>query len=369
MADTQLYKIKHVSCSSGSYDVMIGATPLNVSPQYLKDRRFAVLIDHKVSALYSRQLSWLEHSVSIIKIEATELSKDLVQIPTFISKLTEAGIRRGDLLLCIGGGVLQDIACFISTILFRGTDWVFMPTTLLAQADSCIGSKSSINVSGIKNLVGTFTPPRCVDIRPQFLSSLQKEEIASGLGEVAKIGLIASSELAQRLDLVLDKLLPKWQESNQNLFLELVDASLTLKMSFVEIDEFDKGPRLVLNYGHSFGHAIESATNYRIPHGIAVAMGCDMANFVAAHLDLANVSFYKKWHRLLFKLYEDFATLEVPIDDFLSAIGKDKKNTATNLTLILPDLSDTIARTQVPRSERFAHICQKYFEQYRAKAL
>ncbi|MBI5139168.1 3-dehydroquinate synthase, partial [Candidatus Nomurabacteria bacterium] len=117
------------------------------------------IIDSKVASLYGDQLKKILNSELCLLIEATEENKSLHKFTHHIEQLTSLGIRRGDTLVAIGGGIIQDITCFLAATLFRGLDWIFYPTTLLAQADSCIGSKSSINVGSLKNLLGTFTPP------------------------------------------------------------------------------------------------------------------------------------------------------------------------------------------------------------------
>ena len=135
---------------------------------------------------------------------------------------------------------------FLSATLLRGINWNFIPTTLLAQADSCIGSKSSINCNGVKNILGTFTPPEKVAICPIFLSSLNKAEIHSGIGEILKVHAISGKEKFQKIKLKYDQLF----KNNEEL-LKKIYESLLIKKKFIEIDEFDRGPRNIFNYGHS----------------------------------------------------------------------------------------------------------------------
>ena len=178
--------------------------------------------------------------------------------------------------------------------MFRGLDWDFFPTTLLAQSDSCIGSKSSINSGNIKNILGTFTPPKKIILDVSFLKTLEEKDIYSGIGEMIKVHAINSPESFDQINQSYDKIL-----EDPESMVQFIRASLLFKKRLIELDEFDVGPRNVMNYGHSFGHAIETATNYGIPHGIAVTIGMDMANFVASKLGVTSLSNFERMHALL----------------------------------------------------------------------
>ncbi len=233
------------------------------------------------------------------------------------------------LLVAIGGGIIQDLTCFAASVLLRGVPWRFFPTTLLAQADSCIGSKSSINLGSTKNILGTFNPPGEVAIYGDFLDTLGPREIRSGIGEIVKVHAIDGSASFDRLAADFDRLF-----TDRSTLLHYTRAALTIKQRFIEVDEFDRNVRNVFNYGHSFGHAIESATNYAVPHGIAVALGMDMANHVAASRGDLPWRHQQRMHAVLRRLYAgDLVPLD--LDAILAALLKDKKNTKTQLGLVL----------------------------------
>lgn len=253
-------------------------------------------------------------------IDATEENKTYQAIAPVIESLASAGMRRNSKLVAIGGGITQDITCWISTTYMRGIPWSFVPTTLLAQADSCIGSKSSINFGKYKNLMGSFNPPTKIIIDEKFLSTLNKSDIKSGLGEVIKLLIVANHSKKDVTKLLEESSLSK-----------LVFEALMIKKEYIEEDEFDKGIRNILNYGHCFGHAIESATSFAIPHGIAVMMGIDLAN------NLSSQSVFNEYHQILFDLYKDYNCISVTIDDIINAMMHDKKNTSNKLTIIVPD--------------------------------
>jgi 3-dehydroquinate synthase len=289
------------------------------------------LVDANVARLYHADLRAVLDHPNTIRIEATEENKSLERTIPVFEQLVSNRIRRDHMLVAIGGGIVQDITCFVASTLFRGISWSFVPTTLLAQADSCIGSKSSINLGGTKNILGTFYPPRQVFIASRFLETLESRDVRSGVGEIVKVhaidGVAAFDGLANDFDRLF---------VNDSVLQRYVRSALLIKKRFIEEDEFDRGIRNVFNYGHSFGHAIESATQYEVPHGIAVGLGMDLANSLAVKLDLLPAEHHCRMHALLRKLYGEYAKVSISPDDVLSALFKDKKNTRATLGLILP---------------------------------
>ncbi len=184
------------------------------------------------------------------------------------------GANRSTHLVAVGGGVIQDISAFVASVYMRGLAWSYVPTTVLAMVDSCIGGKSSINVGPYKNLVGTFHPPQHIYVDPAYAETLPRDQFASGLIEAAKIcfcrgGAAFEGYLSHEPSTTMST------DALEGVILE----SLHAKKHFIEIDEFDKKERLLLNFGHTFGHALEGASHYGIPHGIGVGLGilCSLA--------------------------------------------------------------------------------------------
>ena len=157
------------------------------------------IIDSRVATLYREQLAGVLASRSVLLVEAKEGSKSLELCSDYVVHLMACGIKRGHVLVAIGGGIVQDITCFLAAVLLRGVEWHFYPTSLLAQADSCIGSKSSINVGPYKNVVGTYTPPVRIVLCPAVLSTLPETEIRSGVGEMLKVHAIAGPDAFDRI--------------------------------------------------------------------------------------------------------------------------------------------------------------------------
>jgi 3-dehydroquinate synthase len=313
------------------------------------------LIDDKVARLYAGELANVVASPSVLRIEATEPNKSLEAMPQYVAHLVAHRVRRNHLLVAIGGGIIQDITCFLAATLLRGLPWRFFPTTLLAQADSCIGSKSSINAGDAKNILGTFTPPARIDVSTRFLKTLNDRDVRSGVGEMLKVHAIESPDAFDELAADYERLF-----TDEATMMHYIRRSLAIKKRMVELDEFDRGPRNVMNYGHSFGHAIESATDFAIPHGIAVTIGMDMANFTAARLGRTSYAHYIRMHSTLRANYRGYEAHEIPLEKFLAAIGKDKKNQDAQLTLILPGPDGRVAITQQANDGRFREVCAEY---------
>lgn len=320
------------------------------------------LVDANVARLYAVPLAPVLANPNTIIIEATEENKSIERVIPVIERLVENKIRRGNVLVSVGGGIIQDITCFISSTLLRGVEWRFVPTTLLAQADSCIGSKSSINLGPVKNILGTFNPPSQVWICPAFLDTLNQKEVQSGIGEILKVHAIAGQEAFDKLKADFPRLIP-----DRQVLLAYIRAALLIKQGYIEIDEFDQGVRNIFNYGHSFGHALESATHFAIPHGVAVSMGMDMANHIAVMRGLLPAEHCDRMHGVLLQNYQNFKDVHIPLDDMLGALMKDKKHTATELMLIFP-VGDTaeIKRVGVPPDERFRSHCKQFIEAMQA---
>lgn len=317
--------------------------------QPLFDGDAHVIIDANVAQIYESELSSILANPNTITIEATENAKSLQQVIPIIELLVNSKIRRTHHLVAIGGGVIQDITCFIASILLRGVDWHFIPTTLLAQADSCIGSKSSINLASTKNIVGTFYPPRSVWIDANFLASLGESELRSGFGEILKVHAIDSPESFDRVAADYESLL-----INQAVLRKYILGSLLIKKQFVELDEFDSGIRNIFNFGHSFGHAIETATDFAIPHGIAVTMGMDIACQISHARGLLPTQQLDRMREPLRKNYSSFSNTTIPFDGIFDGLLKDKKNTTTMLGLILPvGERSVIERVNVSPDESF----------------
>ena len=268
-------------------------------------------------------------------LDATEENKTLAKAEEIIDELIKLKSKKNTHLVAIGGGIVQDLTCFIASVLYRGIDWTLVPTTLLAQTDSCIGSKSSINYKHFKNLVGTFYPPTNIYISPRFLDSLTDKDYRSGLGEIIKIQLMKSKKdylnFSDNVELLLSR--------DPSTVIQFIETTLDFKKKLIEEDEFDTGIRNTLNFGHTFGHAIETVTNYYVPHGQAVAIGVMIANKVSLKLGLIPREYEHEISTTLLKIISEEFKQKGLFDGkmIVSSMKMDKKYTGTHNCILLTD--------------------------------
>ena len=352
-----------IQSHKGPYDVLFGNDARSgLSALSAGDRPLHVIVDERVAALHGERLAPLLAGPSVLRLEATESNKSLEKFPAYVDHLVDKGIRRDHLLLAIGGGIIQDTTCFLAATMLRGVDWAFCPTTLLAQADSCIGSKSSINSAAAKNILGTFTPPRTIFLDVDFQATLDPRDVRSGVGEILKVHAIDGPDSFARIAGDYARLF-----TDPDMMLRYVRAALEIKKAYIEKDEFDQGPRNIFNYGHTFGHAIEAATEFAIPHGIAVTIGMDMANFVSARIGDGTDDHFTRLRPTLAANYAGYESHPVPFDRFLGAILKDKKNTgAGSVTMILPGADGRLAKVTHAADDAFKSACRGFLEEVRA---
>lgn len=343
-----------VQSHRGEYKVEFGALAFRT----LEDTDPATahfIVDSRVAELYPAELAPAEKVRPLVLIPASEDAKSLERCAGYVTRLLDSGVRRNHRLVAIGGGVIQDIVAFLASTLLRGMDWEFFPTTLLAQADSCIGSKSSINVGRYKNVVGTFWPPKRIYVSSNVRKTLSDVDIRSGIGEMLKVHAIDGPDSFDRIAESLDAL-----RRDESVMQQFIRRSLEIKRRLIELDEFDRGPRLVMNYGHSFGHAIEAATGFAIPHGIAITIGMDMANFVSSRRGRLPSSRFDEMHGPLMRNAAQFRGAPIPPDGFFNALSKDKKNVGDRITLILPDSGARIELAEVANDHSFRDQCLEY---------
>lgn len=290
-------------------------------------------IDENVWRLYRATLLKNLPDAEIIVVPISEERKSLETVQWLYEQLLHRPAKRNLTLVSFGGGILQDVVGFAASTLYRGIRWVFAPTTLLAQADSCIGGKTSLNLLGFKNLLGTFYPPAHIHIYPAFLATQTDEHYLSGVGEVIKLHLMGGRSLYERVRTELPSLLGRHPDA----LLPAIEASLRVKLDFLTDDEFDLGRRNLLNYGHDFGHALESTSGFAVPHGQAVLVGMLAANLVARNRSVLQA---ETEHEIAETLLLPALTVRpqpaaLEPRAFVDAMKQDKKRTGNMLPLIM----------------------------------
>lgn len=323
-----------IDSHSSSYSVLFD-DELKMFQNFSNELNTFYLIDQKVWNLYKPLFFNKIPSSQVLKIEAIEENKDFFALGNIIRQLTTVQAKKNLTIVAIGGGIIQDISGFIASILYRGIRWIYIPTTLLAQADSCIGAKTSINFEKHKNLLGTFWAPQEIWLSTKFIDTLETKDFYSGIGEIVKLFLIdGKTSLSYFDDFSFQS-----ETDFRNNIKELLKPTLLIKKRFIEEDEYDKGIRNILNYGHCIGHAIESVTNYAIPHGQAVTLGMIWANIVSVKTQLLSTekmnhiysSYLKKSHTIS----KDLISFDA--NQIISAMKRDKKREGQDLAIILMD--------------------------------
>lgn len=322
----------HVNASR-SYDILIGGGLLDKAGEYIsgaiKSRHVCVVTDDNVDGLYSYKLikSLSDSGFTAEKYvfphgEASKCHSTLIGLYDF---LAEKSFTRSDALIALGGGVTGDLTGFAAATYMRGIGFVQIPTTVLAQTDSSVGGKTAVDIAGGKNLVGAFYQPQLVLCDTDTLSTLTPEFFADGMAEVVKYGMIKSREL---FDLLCEK------DIHENLQ-EIITRCVEIKAQVVENDERDTGERMVLNFGHTLGHAIEKYYNYTgITHGHAVAIGMSVFTHIAERCGMCENGVAEKLDALLKKCSLPLTT-EAPLDTLYKYSLGDKKRDSSGITIVL----------------------------------
>lgn len=292
------------------------------------------VIDHNIFRLYQNKFKDIDPAKVYI-MEAVEHKKNMETVMEIINFWKNSGVKKNWKVYCFGGGITQDVTTVASNLYLRNIDWYFFPTTLLSMCDSCIGGKCGINLGQFKNQIGVFYPPKKIYIDVSFLLTLLSQDYLNGWGELLKFSLTRDTGFYEEI-----KGLGRYIPCDE--IAKYIHKGLSVKKEIIEEDEFESDLRRVLNYGHTFGHALEAYTNNEIPHGEGVIWGIDVVNYIA-------------WREGLIKkeLYEDvkafikraFLTQEIVIekpDDLFGIISTDKKMRGNVLSFAMLDGSSNL---------------------------
>lgn len=293
------------------------------------------IIDRNVFDLYKNELFNSIRDPNIILLDVDENRKSMETVQELYRAIIKLNAKKNLNVISIGGGITQDITGFLCSTIYRGIQWGYVPTTLLSQADSCIGSKTSLNFEGFKNIVGTFYPPHNIKIYVPFLRTLKQDDFYSGLGEVAKLHITGGQKLTDYLIANLTAI----GEKQEGFMAEAIYDSLIIKKEFIEKDEFDRGLRNLLNYGHCIGHALESVSHYSIPHGQAIVVGMILANLVSRKREYLSGNSEKcLFDNLLIRILK-FRFMDLlnatDANAIFAAMKKDKKRVVSGVPLVL----------------------------------
>jgi 3-dehydroquinate synthase len=361
-----------ITTPAGSYQVLVGSELLEALPAHLGALGLRgalwLISDSEVLPRYGSAvagtLSGSGYAVHSCAIPAGEASKDLTVVSQLYDWLIGGGVERRDAVLALGGGVVGDLAGFVAATVLRGVALVQLPTTLLAMVDSALGGKTGVNHPLGKNLIGAFHQPRLVLSDTATLATLPPRELRAGWAEVIKHGVIRDAGLFGQLEVasselrVLSSELPD-STSTQNSELktqnlaEVIRRAAKVKVDVVNADERETGERMLLNYGHTLGHALEAATGYGVLlHGEAVAIGMDLAARIAQELGMWGAEPVERQRRLL-RAYGLPTSLPAAVEParLLELTLRDKKVRAGRVRWVLPTaIGAATTRDDVPES-------------------
>jgi 3-dehydroquinate synthase len=337
------------------YSVEFVGEFLPVLTEQVRERDM-IILDKNVHDLYPELAGFVKGRRHRL-LAPSEQAKSYQALAPLIDELIRGGFSKTDRLVAIGGGIVQDITAFTASILFRGVGWLFFPTNLLTQCDSCIGSKTSINFGEYKNQLGGFYPPEHIFVCTGMLETLSDRDFRSGIGEMWHYFCVSGREDVNWAKKRVFEAL----ESKKGLD-ELIFRSLSIKKAMIERDEFDQGPRNVFNFGHSFGHAIESATDFAVPHGIAVSFGMDLANLISVKLNLIDLALRNELREQFEPVWKGFSVKNVDFERFLGALKRDKKNEGTQIKVILTRGLGDMFKTTLELDDEMLDLMRDYLK-------
>jgi 3-dehydroquinate synthase len=319
-----------VKSGQGDYPVEFHSDLAPLIDRLTGTAKAVVVVDRIVAHAYGSALAPLTERLPTLRIDATEEEKTLAGAGRVCAWLQEHNATKQTTLVAVGGGITQDICSFSAHIYYRGLRWVYVPTTLLAMSDSCIGAKCCINHGSFKNQLGAFYSPTQVHICESFLATLSDDAVASGYGEILKLMFTGSREHFARLEASVRRGGLRNAELTRH-----IHDSLLVKKGVVEVDEYETGLRRILNYGHTFGHALEGLTDHEVPHGLAVAWGMDLVNFLAVRRGLLGEADFQAMHDFIRAFLPFRLSRPLCAADLIRYARRDKKGADGQVNLIL----------------------------------
>ena len=325
---------------SDSYEVNIGSGLLAQAGHWLKESGFGgklvIITNPVVEKLYGgaleQNLTGEGFRVIILSVPDGEEQKSLANVGRLYHELSDFYAERTTPILALGGGVIGDLAGFVAATYLRGVPLIQIPTTLLAQVDSSIGGKVAVNHDQLKNKIGAFYQPGLVISDINILGTLLSKEMASGLAEVIKSAVVWDREFFSYLEVNLDRI----QSLSDRELEETVYRSVKIKAEIVEKDERDLGLRSILNYGHTIGHAIESAMDFKMSHGEAVAIGMLAAARISNRLGILDINEVTRLRSLIKRANLTAEIPELDLERVVRAVRHDKKILAGKIRFVLP---------------------------------
>lgn len=280
-----------------------------------ENKKYLLIVDQNVYTLHNKLFQYSNANIQTYLVKATEENKSFEQYQQIINYLLENNYSRNDEIIAIGGGIVTDLSLYVSATYKRGMNITLIPTTLLAMVDASIGGKCGINHYGFKNQVGTFYFPQQIIIDETFLDTLSNDEFNNGFSEIIKCAIIKDEEMFQHI------------ENNTFTLTKLIDKCIDIKMDIIKSDIYDNSIRKLLNFGHTYGHIVESHSNYAISHGHSVAIGMCK--------ETTDVNIKNRLIKVLSKMFD--LNYQLDEESIYKYLVKDKKTTNHTVDVVLVD--------------------------------
>ena len=343
-----------------SYSIFIGKNTLSILPKKIKSlcpstKNIALVIDKNIPHKFTKELKkkLKNYNLLILSFKANEKNKSINIANYFLNILSSKNFNRSDLVIGVGGGITGDVTGFVASIFKRGINFINIPTTLLAQVDSAIGGKTGVNSNFGKNLIGSFYQPKLVISDTSFINSLPKKEIICGYAEILKHSIIKDKKFFNWLKKNTEKILLKKDQE----LIYAIKKSCEIKMHFVNQDVNEKSYRMILNFGHTFAHAIEVKNNYskKTTHGEAVLSGMILATKISVLKKVCSSKILDELKDLYFKnnlnyTYRKYSK-QSSIKKLIPYLKNDKKNNDDNINFIL---IKKIGKTTLPNKNKIS---------------
>jgi 3-dehydroquinate synthase len=295
--------------------------------------RIAVITSEPVASLYLPQITAQIPVATVIRLPLIEEVKTMRSVEACWLHMQEAGLDRYSLAIGLGGGVVTDVTGFAAACYMRGIDCAYVPTTLMGMVDAALGGKNGVNLGSYKNYIGAIRQPKRVSINLHCLNTLPEREFKSGMAEIIKSGIIFDADLFDFVETNIERILAKEVEPLS----WMIQRACYVKMSIVEQDPYEKGIRAFLNFGHTYGHALEGLLGYKgLTHGECVAIGMTCAARVAVQLALCDESILRRIEAICHRTGLPTEMPNVDRKQLISLMRSDKKSENKKLTLILP---------------------------------
>ncbi len=351
-----------------SYEIVLEASFENLAKELeafeIADKTLCIITDSNVEKLYGEEVlrAVRPHCRKAVMytLPAGEENKNLDNVRKAYAFLIGEGLKRKDMLLALGGGVVGDMTGFIAATYLRGVDFVQIPTTLLAQADSSIGGKTGVDFDGYKNMVGAFKMPRLVYMNVSTLKTLEERQFFSGFAEIMKHGLIRDEAyyiwLLDHMYEICDR--------DTDVMLEMIQHSCLIKKQVVEKDPLEKGDRALLNFGHTIGHAIEKARNFTLYHGECVALGAVAAAYISYKRGMLSMEEYYEIRDMFVPFNLPISVEDIDPKEITLLTRSDKKAEADGIRFVLlKKIGKAVIDTTVTEEEITEAVKEIYFSE------